>query len=80
MLRTDHGAYGIDADALSHRAISKGSPGYQPVVEMFGRWILNADGEIDRVKLGRVVFSDPQGLAQLERSSTACSSRHELVD
>ena len=60
------GAYGIDADALSHRAISKGSPGYQPVVEMFGRWILNANGEIDRVKLGRVVFSDPQGLAQLE--------------
>jgi dephospho-CoA kinase len=60
------GAYGIDADALSHRAMSKGSPGYQPVIEAFGRWILSADGEIDRVKLGRVVFSDPQGLAQLE--------------
>jgi dephospho-CoA kinase len=60
------GAYGIDADALSHRAIAKGSPGYQPVIDAFGRWVIGADGEIDRSRLGRVVFSDPQGMAQLE--------------
>ena len=60
------GSYGIDADALSHRAIAKGSPGYQPVVEAFGRWVLSPDGEVDRAKLGRVVFGDPQALAQLE--------------
>ena len=60
------GTYGIDADALSHRALAKGSPGYQPVVEAFGRWVVGPDGEIDRSKLGRIVFSDPQGLAQLE--------------
>ena len=33
------GAYGIDADALGHRAIAKGAPGYRPVVELFGKWI-----------------------------------------
>ena len=60
------GAYTIDADALSHRAIAKGAPGYQPVVDRFGKWILDSDGEIDRVKLGRIVFSDPDALAQLE--------------
>ena len=60
------GAYGIDADALSHRAIAKGSPGYLPVIEAFGRWVVGPDGEIDRQKLGRLVFADPQGLAQLE--------------
>jgi dephospho-CoA kinase len=60
------GAYGIDADALSHRAIAKGSPGYQPVIDAFGRWVLAADGEIDRSKLGRIIFSDPEGMAQLE--------------
>jgi dephospho-CoA kinase len=60
------GAYGIDADALSHRAVAKGSPGYQPVIEAYGRWILSADGEIDRNKLGRIVFSDPEAMAQLE--------------
>jgi len=60
------GAYTIDADALSHRAIAKGAPGYTPVVEKFGRWILDKDGEIDRSKLGGVVFRDPAALAELE--------------
>ncbi len=60
------GAFGIDADAFSHRAIAKGAPGYSRVIETFGRWVLGPDGEIDRVKLGRLVFSDPAALAQLE--------------
>ena len=40
------GAYGIDADALAHRAMQKGAPAYEPVIEEFGRYILAADGEI----------------------------------
>jgi dephospho-CoA kinase len=60
------GAYGIDADGLSHRAMAKGAPGYQPVVEAFGRWVLDSEGQIDRVKLGKLVFSDAEALKQLE--------------
>jgi len=60
------GAYGIDADALGHRAIAKDAPGYKPVVDTFGKWILAPDGQIDRAKLARVVFLDPEALAQLE--------------
>lgn len=60
------GAYGIDADALGHRAIAKGAPGYQPVVNTFGRWILGPDEQIDRTRLARIVFTDPDALAQLE--------------
>lgn len=60
------GAYGIDADALAHRAISKGAPGYPLVVEEFGKFILTEDGEIDRARLGRLVFTDPQALTRLE--------------
>ncbi len=60
------GAYTIDADALSHRAIAKGAPGYRAVVDRFGKWLLDNDGAIDRVKLGRVVFSDPEAMRQLE--------------
>jgi dephospho-CoA kinase len=60
------GAYGIDADALSHRAMAQGAPGYQPILDTFGRWILAPDGQIDRSRLGRVVFSDPQALKRLE--------------
>jgi dephospho-CoA kinase len=60
------GAYGIDADALGHRAIAMDAPGYQAVVDTFGRWILAPDGQIDRAKLARVVFADPDALTQLE--------------
>ncbi len=60
------GAYTIDADALSHRVITKGAPGYQPVLETFGKWLLDKDGQIDRNKLGRLVFTDPEALKQLE--------------
>jgi dephospho-CoA kinase len=60
------GAYGIDADALGHRAIAKDAPGYQAVIDTFGRWILTPDGQIDRAKLAHVVFSDPDALVRLE--------------
>jgi dephospho-CoA kinase len=61
------GAYTIDADALSHRVISKGAPGYQPVLETFGRWLLDPDGQINRSKLGHLVFADPEAMKQLEQ-------------
>jgi dephospho-CoA kinase len=60
------GAYTIDADSLSHRAIAKGAPGYQPVVDAFGKFILNVSGEIDRSKLGRLAFGNPEVLQELE--------------
>ncbi len=60
------GAYGIDADALAHRVIAKGAPGYMPVLSTFGSWVLNERSEVDRQKLGRLVFSDPDALVQLE--------------
>lgn len=60
------GAYTIDADALAHRVISKGAPGYQPVLDTFGKWLLDRESQIDRKKLGRLVFGDPEALAQLE--------------
>lgn len=60
------GAYTIDADALAHRVIAKGAPGYQPVLDKFGTWLLESDGQINRNKLGRVVFADPEALNQLE--------------
>jgi len=60
------GAYGIDADALAHRAIARGAPGYKPLVNMFGRWILRPNGEIDREKLGRLAFADPEAMRRIE--------------
>jgi dephospho-CoA kinase len=60
------GAYTIDADALTHRTYAKGAPGYQQVIDRFGKWLVGKDGEIDRSKLGNLVFNDPEAMNQLE--------------
>ncbi len=60
------GADTLDADALVHVLMRRGSPLYDRIVAEFGRYILDEDFEIDRGKLGNIVFSDPQALAHLE--------------
>lgn len=59
-------AFTIDADGLAHRAMSPQAPAYQPIVDTFGKWILQADGQIDRNKLSKIVFTDPEALSRLE--------------
>jgi dephospho-CoA kinase len=46
--------------------ISKEAPGYQPVLDTFGKWLLDSDGQINRNKLGRLVFANDDALKQLE--------------
>lgn len=60
------GAYTIDADSLTHRVMEKDGPAYQPIIDLFGSFILTEDGRIDRSKLGRLVFSDPSAMLSLE--------------
>ena len=60
------GAYGIDADVVGHRAMAVGAPGYQPIVETFGKWILDSEGHINRSILGRLIFPNPEALVLLE--------------
>ncbi len=54
------GAFTIDADKIANRVILSGAPGYQPVVERFGKGILGPLGQIDRPKLYQIVGSNRQ--------------------
>lgn len=60
------GAYVIDADKLTHQAMQPQGPAYAAISAAFGPAIVKADGTIDRAALGRIVFSDPAKLRQLE--------------
>ncbi len=60
------GAHVIDADELVHELQRKDTPVWARVVGEFGEGILRADGEIDRAKLGALVFSDSEALHRLE--------------
>jgi dephospho-CoA kinase len=58
-LLADLGAAHIDADQVGHEAFKSGTPAYRDVVEAFGTGILTPTGEVDRKKLGQIVFDDP---------------------
>ncbi|HJW83871.1 MAG TPA: dephospho-CoA kinase [Anaerolineae bacterium] len=63
----DLGATVIDADALVHELQRRGTPAYDAIVAEFGSGILRQDGEIDRQRLGAIVFSNAERLRALER-------------
>ena len=62
------GAEVIDADAEGHLAYRSGTAGWERVVGLFGRDVLGPDGEVDRSKLGSLVFGDPRALASLNEA------------
>ena len=59
------GAHIVEADQLGHEVLARTGCAYAPVVEAFGTGILHETGEIDRSRLGGIVFSDPAELARL---------------
>lgn len=54
------GAYLIDADELAREAVQPDRPVLKRIVEAFGTEVLSPDGTLDRAKLGRIVFDDPE--------------------
>lgn len=50
----------LNADVTAREVVVLGSPGLQAVVEAFGKEILTAEGNLDRSKLGSIVFADEQ--------------------
>jgi len=60
------GATVIDADVLARELVEPGAPGFAPVVQEFGRGVVDGAGRIDRPALARIVFSDPLRRARLE--------------
>lgn len=61
----ERGAVIIDADKVAHETYRAGSEGFARLVERFGDEIITDDGEIDRAKLGKKVFSDLSALGDL---------------
>lgn len=62
---SDLGAIVVDSDQLSRDAIERGTPGFDEVLTRFGDSILT-QGDIDRKKLGEIVFNDSQARLDLE--------------
>lgn len=60
------GAVVVDADKIAREVVEPGEPALEQIRERFGDAVFTADGTLDRPALGRIVFGDPQALADLE--------------
>ena len=68
------GAKTIDLDKTGHAVLKKGSDVYNKVVSEFGQGILADNGEIDRARLGKIVFGSTGTLKRLN------SITHPAID
>jgi dephospho-CoA kinase len=60
------GAEVMDADQVTRDLQRPGQPVLKAIVERFGPDVLTMEGELDRAKMGQIVFSDPEALKDLE--------------
>ncbi len=61
------GARVIDADALAREAVQPGEPALDAIIERFGKDVIQADGTLDRARLGAIVFADAGARHDLDR-------------
>jgi dephospho-CoA kinase len=61
------GASTVDADQVAREVVVPGSTGLVQVVGAFGFEILLPSGELDRIKLGNIVFADAERRIELEK-------------
>lgn len=64
-LQEAYGAYVSPLDDVARRLQKSGQECFDRIVEAFGPEILGPDGELDRGRLGAIVFSDSEKLAVL---------------
>lgn len=61
------GAVIVDVDKIGHEAIKPGSEAWERVVSEFGKSIVTVSGDIDRAKLGEIVFNNQEALLRLNQ-------------
>jgi dephospho-CoA kinase len=61
------GAVILDADKVGHEASKPDTEAWRDIVATFGEQVVAPGGEIDRKKLGEIVFSQPKALSQLNQ-------------
>ncbi|MEN1935112.1 dephospho-CoA kinase [Paenibacillus sp. 102] len=57
----------IDADIIAREVVEQGKEAYKEIVEVFGEEILQADGALDRPRLGSIVFHNEEKRLRLNK-------------
>lgn len=56
----------VKADDVGHVLMMPGRECYEPVIKLFGDWIVNEDGSLNRAAIASIVFDKPEMLQKLD--------------
>ena len=56
----------VKADEVGHLLMMPGRACYEPVIELFGEWIVKEDTSLDRQVIASIVFQEPEMLQKLD--------------
>jgi dephospho-CoA kinase len=65
-LLAEQGGFPIVTDEVAHEVILRGQPAYTPIITAFGKGVLGDRDEIDRRRLGELVFGQAYNMYVLE--------------
>ncbi len=76
----EHGAVIVDADRIAREVVEPGRPSLARIAEEFGPEYITAGGELDRARLGALIFADPERRLALNAITHPAIGRrsHEL--
>ena len=62
----EKGAHIIDSDQLSRELVCPGQPALKEIIDVFGEFILDPSGNLDREALAKIIFEDTEKKSALE--------------
>ena len=56
----------VKADEVGHMLMMPGRECYEPVIQLFGDWVVREDTSLDRAAIASIVFDNPEMLKKLD--------------
>ncbi len=56
----------LDCDVIARQVVEPGRPGFNAVITLFGRGVLQRDGTLDRAQLRSLIINNPESRKQME--------------
>ncbi len=63
----DMGAAIIEADKIGHEQLQSGTEVWQKIIQTWGRGMLGENEQIDRARLGKIIFNQPGARKKLDK-------------
>ena len=69
----------VKADEVGHMLMMPGRECYEPVIQLFGDWVVREDTSLDRAAIASIVFDNPEMLKKLDENTLTDEKGYEKL-